>query len=49
MHEVDVAKRLIFLQGFIVVINRGYVDYALFAKWTDVGHPRMLMIRFGQH
>lgn len=34
-HEVNIAKRLSFPKGSIVVIDRGYVDYALFAKWTE--------------
>jgi len=34
-HEVNIAKSLTFPKGSIVVIDRGYVDYALFAKWTE--------------
>ncbi|MFN3480949.1 MAG: IS4 family transposase [Thermodesulfovibrionales bacterium] len=37
MHEINIAKRLSFPKGSIVVIDRGYVDYALFAKWTEEG------------
>lgn len=35
IHEVNIAKGLTFPKGSIVVIDRGYVDYALFAKWTE--------------
>ncbi len=35
VHEVNIAKRLLFPKGSIVVIDRGYVDYALFGEWTE--------------
>jgi len=34
VHEVNVARRLAFAKGSIVVIDRGYADYALFGRWT---------------
>lgn len=37
VHEVNIAKRLSFPKGSIVVMDRGYVDYALFAEWTEDG------------
>lgn len=37
VHEVNVARALSFPRGSIVVIDRGYVDYGLFSKWTDEG------------
>jgi hypothetical protein len=37
VHEVNIAKMLSFPLGSIVVMDRGYVNYALFAKWTDEG------------
>lgn len=35
--EIEVARKLDFPKGSIVVIDRGYIDYKLFAKWTDEG------------
>lgn len=37
VHEVNIARRLSFPKGSIVVIDRGYMDYALFAEWTEDG------------
>ena len=34
VHEINIAQTLSFPKGSIVVIDRGYVDYALFARWT---------------
>jgi hypothetical protein len=36
-HELTVAKSLSFPKGSIVVMDRGYVNYALFARWTHDG------------
>jgi hypothetical protein len=36
-HDVRAARLLDFAPGTIVVIDRGYVDYALFAQWTQAG------------
>jgi len=36
-HEVNVAKKLEFAPGTIVVVDRGYVDYDLFDYWTGEG------------
>jgi hypothetical protein len=35
--ELEVARTLDFSKGSIVVIDRGFTDYKLFAKWTDQG------------
>lgn len=35
VHEVNVAHQLTFAPGTIVVDDRGYNDYRLFATWTD--------------
>lgn len=37
VHEVKVAQTLQFEPGTIVVMDRGYVDYRLFDRWTDNG------------
>lgn len=34
-HEVKIAQNLSFPKGSIVVMDRGYVDYALFARWKE--------------
>ena len=34
-HDVTVARQLSFAKGSIVVVNRGYTDYKLFARWTQ--------------
>lgn len=36
-HEMRVARDLSFPKGSIVVIDRGYVGYDLFARWFDEG------------
>jgi hypothetical protein len=36
-HEVKAARTLRFAPGTIVVMDRGYVDYALFASWCAAG------------
>lgn len=36
-HEVKVAQTLSFEPGTIVAIDRGYVDFAMFARWTANG------------
>jgi hypothetical protein len=36
-HEIAIAKARSFPRGSIVVIDRGYVNYALFARWTHDG------------
>jgi len=37
VHEVNIARRLQFPAGSIVVIDRGYVDYGMFSMWTAEG------------
>lgn len=37
VHEVNIARGLSFPKGSIVVIDRGYIDYELFGKWTEEG------------
>jgi hypothetical protein len=37
VHEINVARRLSFPKGSIIVIDRGYTDYDLFGKWTSEG------------
>jgi len=34
-HEVKIAQNLSFPKGSIIVMDRGYVDYALFARWKE--------------
>ncbi len=34
VHEINIAKSLSFPKGSIVVMDRGYTDYVLFARWT---------------
>ena len=36
-HEVKIAQNLTFPKGSIIVMDRGYVDYALFARWKKEG------------
>ncbi len=36
-HEVKVARTLSFPKGSIVVFDRGYMDYSLFARWRQEG------------
>ena len=37
VHEVTIAQGLSFPRGSIVVCDRAYTDYALFARWTNEG------------
>ena len=37
VHDVKAAHQIGFAPGTIVVDDRGYNDYRLFAKWTDAG------------
>lgn len=37
VHDVKVAQQIHFAPGTIVVDDRGYNDYRLFANWTDAG------------
>ncbi len=37
MHEVNIAHTLTFPKGSILAIDRGYVDYEQFARWTQAG------------
>lgn len=37
VHELKVAQTLIFPPGSIVVMDRGYIDYELFERWTSEG------------
>ena len=36
-NDVRIAQKLEFAPGTIVVIDRGYLDYALYERWTDCG------------
>lgn len=36
-HDVRAARTLSFASGTIVAMDRGYVDYTLFARWTEAG------------
>lgn len=37
VNDVRVAQRLTFAPGTIVAMDRGYLDYALYQRWTTVG------------
>jgi hypothetical protein len=37
VHDVKVAQTLQFAAGSVVVMDRGYVDYLLFGRWTAEG------------
>ncbi len=37
VNDVRVAQRLTFAPGTIVAIDRGYLDYALYQRWTTTG------------
>lgn len=37
VHDVKVAQQIHFAPGTVVVDDRGYNDYRLFAKWTEAG------------
>lgn len=45
--EFSVARRLNFPVGSILAVDRGYIDYALFRKWTDEGVYFVTMQRKG--
>ena len=36
-HDVKAARLLDFAPGTVVAVDRGYVDYRLFARWTEAG------------
>lgn len=36
-NDVRIAQKLEFAPGTIVVIDRGYLDYALYERWTECG------------
>jgi hypothetical protein len=35
VHEINIARGLIFPKGSILAIDMGYTDYARFVRWTD--------------
>jgi hypothetical protein len=35
--DINIANKLHFAPGTIVVMDRGYIDYSLFERWTDEG------------
>ena len=37
VNDVRVAQQLTFAPGTIVAIDRGYLDYALYQRWTTTG------------
>ena len=37
VHELNIANKLKFPSGTIVVMDRGYIDYTLFERWTKEG------------
>lgn len=37
VHEIKIAREVSLPRGSIVVIDRGYVDYELFGRWTEEG------------
>jgi hypothetical protein len=37
VHEINIARELSLPKGSIVVMDRGYVDYAMFSRWTEEG------------
>jgi hypothetical protein len=37
VHEVNIARSLSFPKGSVVVCDKGYTDYALFARWSGEG------------
>lgn len=45
--EFSVARGLRFPAGSILAVDRGYIDYALFRKWTDEGVYFVTMQRKG--
>jgi hypothetical protein len=47
VHELTVAKSLNFPKGSVVVMDRAYVDYRQFARWTKAGI--FFVIRLKEH
>ncbi len=37
VHEINIARKLIFPKGSILAIDMGYTDYAQYAQWTNDG------------
>lgn len=37
VHEINVARELSFPKGSILAIDMGYIDYALYSRWTNEG------------
>jgi Transposase DDE domain/Domain of unknown function (DUF4372) len=37
VHEINIAREIIFPKGSIVAVDMGYTDYSLFARWTMQG------------
>ena len=37
VHEINIARSLFFPKGSIVVCDKGYTDFALFARWNGEG------------
>jgi hypothetical protein len=37
VHELTIARRIFLPRGSIVVVDRGYSDHKLFARWTKTG------------
>jgi len=37
IHEINIAREIIFPKGSIVAVDMGYTDYSLFARWTMQG------------
>jgi len=37
VHEINVARSLSFSKGSVVVCDKGYTDFALFARWNEEG------------
>ncbi|MBI4633168.1 MAG: IS4 family transposase [Deltaproteobacteria bacterium] len=37
VHEINIARRMVFPKGSIVAMDKGYVDYSLFWRWTKQG------------
>jgi len=37
VHEINIARNLIFPKGSILAIDMGYTDYAQYAQWTNNG------------
>lgn len=36
-NDVRIAQKLVFAPGTIVILDRGYLDYALYQRWTQSG------------